>query len=63
MNFYKSRHSENNQLLEQHERAIDNIQNAIKREIPHLIHELQLTTEEADSLNEYVNDRCNKQAC
>ncbi|KAI8375014.1 CRAL-TRIO domain-containing protein [Choanephora cucurbitarum] len=57
MNFYKDRHLENNQLLEQHERAIDNIQNAIKREIPHLIHELQLATEEADSLNEYVNDR------
>ncbi|KAI8078259.1 CRAL-TRIO domain-containing protein, partial [Gilbertella persicaria] len=53
----EKRHRENNQLFQQHERAIDSIQNAIKREIPHLIHEFQLDIEEADNLNEYVNDK------
>jgi hypothetical protein len=57
MDIYKKRHIEINQQYINYENTIDSIQNAIRREIPHLIQEFQLTVEETTSLNEFINDR------
>lgn len=57
MDIYKSRHIENNKKYKEYEHTIDSIQNAIRREIPHLIQEFQLTVEETTSLNEFINDK------
>ena len=57
MNTYHKRHIEHNQHYKQHEHTIDSIQSALKREIPHLIQEFQLTALEVSSLNEFMDDR------
>jgi cell fate (sporulation/competence/biofilm development) regulator YmcA (YheA/YmcA/DUF963 family) len=57
MDFHFKRHIENNELYIAHERTIDSIQNAIRREVPHLIQEFHLSVEETDTLNEFIQDR------
>lgn len=59
MNVYQKRHVENNEQYRNYEHTIDSIQNALRREIPHLIQEFQLTVEETTVLNEFINDRGN----
>lgn len=59
MNVYQKRHVENNEQYRIYEHTIDSIQNALRREIPHLIQEFQLTVEETTVLNEFINDRGN----
>lgn len=57
MDFYIKRHIENNESYTAHERTIDSIQNAIRREVPHLVQEFHLSADETDTLNEFINDR------
>lgn len=57
MDIYHKRHIENNQLYREHERAIDSIHNAVQREIPHLIHEFGLSTQEMNALNDFIDDK------
>jgi cell fate (sporulation/competence/biofilm development) regulator YmcA (YheA/YmcA/DUF963 family) len=57
MDYYIKRHIENNESYTAHERTIDSIQNAIQREVPHLIQEFYLSVEETDTLNEFISDR------
>lgn len=57
MNILEQRHIENNEQYASYEHTIDSMQNAIRREIPHLIQEFQLTVEEITSLNEFIDDR------
>ncbi|KAG2196236.1 hypothetical protein INT47_007663, partial [Mucor saturninus] len=57
MDIYKKRHLENNQQYNKHEQTIDSIQSALRREIPHLIQEFELTVEESDTIHEFINDR------
>lgn len=59
MDIYHKKHIESNQLYKEHERAIDSIHNAVQREIPHLIHEFDLSIQEMNALNNFINDRGN----
>lgn len=59
MDVYNKRHIESNQLYKQHERAIDSIHSAVQREIPHLIHEFDLSIQEMHALNAFIDDRGN----
>ncbi|KAL0140572.1 hypothetical protein V8B55DRAFT_1508505 [Mucor lusitanicus] len=57
MDVYSKRHIESNQLYKQYERAIDSIHSAVQREIPHLIHEFDLSIQEMHALNDFIDDR------
>lgn len=57
MDIYKKRHLENNQQYNKHEQTIDSIQSALRREIPHLIQEFELTVQESDTIHDFINDR------
>lgn len=57
MDIYKRRHLENNQQYNKYGDTIDSIQSALRREIPHLIQEFELSVEESSTINEFINDR------
>lgn len=59
MDILEQRHIENNEQYTSYEHTIDSMQSAIRREVPHLIQEFQLTVDEIASLNEYIDDRGN----
>ncbi|KAI9469943.1 MAG: UV-endonuclease UvdE-domain-containing protein [Benjaminiella poitrasii] len=48
---------QNNELFKSNQHAIDNIQDAIQRELPNLIQEFQLNKSEIDDLNKFVEDK------
>lgn len=56
---YTKKQQEDNKLYKQYEHTIDSIQNALKREIPHLIHEFNLSVQQVDTLiNDFIDDKC-----
>ncbi|KAI8647417.1 CRAL-TRIO domain-containing protein [Parasitella parasitica] len=57
MNTYHKRHIENNELYRQHERTIESIHSAVQREVPHLIHEFDVSIQEVDALNDFIDDK------
>ncbi|CEP16569.1 hypothetical protein [Parasitella parasitica] len=57
MNIHHKRHIENNELYRQHERTIESIHSAVQRETPHLIHEFDLSIQEVNALNDFIDDK------
>ncbi|KAI9264027.1 hypothetical protein EDC94DRAFT_497943, partial [Helicostylum pulchrum] len=51
------KHLQRNQDYIEYQHTIDSIQNALRREIPQLIQEFELTVQEATEIDEFVNDR------
>ncbi|KAI8067381.1 CRAL-TRIO domain-containing protein [Thamnidium elegans] len=57
MEIYHKKHLQRNQDYKEYQHTIDSIQNALRREIPQLIQEFELTVQEATEIDEFVNDR------
>lgn len=59
METYHRKHLQRNKDYKEYQHTIDSIQNALRREIPQLIQEFELTVQEATEIDEFVNDRGN----
>lgn len=59
METYHRKHLQRNQDYKEYQHTIDSIQNALRREIPQLIQEFELTVQEATEIDEFVSDRGN----
>lgn len=57
MEMYQKRQLENNQQYKAYEERMDSIQSALRREIPHLAQEFELSAEEAEGIEEFIKDR------
>ncbi|KAI8388608.1 CRAL-TRIO domain-containing protein [Radiomyces spectabilis] len=59
MDYHRQRLQELNRLYTTHKDTVDNLQAAVRREIPLLIHEFQPSLDQTAALEEYVNDPLN----
>ena len=57
MDFQQRRLKELNALYIDHESHIDSVQAGLKRELPLLVQEFQLSLDQTTALDDYVNDR------